>query len=148
MIYYEVAFETTNCLRPCIQRLFAWNSATTWPIISNACSDLFSFWSLCSICRFHWKCLQSIHRSVHLESRLNQPSKLQKQDFELENRKPHIFLLIIEISPHCKVDASSAPKNCLFYCAVHEALSLSYAAQLSLLRCPSYNFQELLGGRL
>jgi hypothetical protein len=23
MIYYKVAFETTNCLRPCIERLFA-----------------------------------------------------------------------------------------------------------------------------
>jgi hypothetical protein len=88
--------------------------------------------------------VQSIHRSVHLD----QPSKLQKQDFELENRKPHIFLLIWEMSAHCKVDATSAPKNCPFYCAVHKALSLSYAAQLSLLRCPSYNSQELLGGGL
>jgi hypothetical protein len=41
MIYYKVAFETTNCLRPLIEYLFAYDSATTRPIIINACTDFF-----------------------------------------------------------------------------------------------------------
>jgi hypothetical protein len=55
-IYYKVAFETTNCLHPCIETSFAQNSATTWLITCNACSDLFSFWSLCT-----FSCLRRVY---------------------------------------------------------------------------------------